>query len=434
MTSKKINLIIGLKDGVSGKLRKIGGALKTLGGGFKKLAIAGVAMGTAVLGGLGALAKAYADQESVNSKLKASFDAAGESGAKAVIKWGAWATAIQRTTTLGDEEIMNLVSLAKIMGVSNKRIGEATKGAIGLSKAFGIDLQTSMKMVALAFQGEYTMLNRYIPALRSASTEAEKAAVLQKAMATGFKLAEAELNTLKGQVTAFKGVFGDAMQAAGAAIFGDGGLTGGIEQLKNKIIELEEDGTVAKWAGSVKTQIDEVVGKIKELAADGSLKQWAGDIKTVFDGVATVIKGIATAVNLVIRGVKRVGVFAGGVAGEEEKTTKKQRALETVIPALGLARRIKAGSAAVKDLDEEEAAELAAPKPEAAKTEAAKKAIRAPTGFIEMGGKRIDLGKGMDGVDTKSFATESTDALLARLLAKTEEANALMRERLGGVK
>ena len=36
MATKKVNLIISLKDGVSGKLKTIGGGLKTLRAGFKE--------------------------------------------------------------------------------------------------------------------------------------------------------------------------------------------------------------------------------------------------------------------------------------------------------------------------------------------------------------------------------------------------------------
>ena len=137
MARKVVDLTIRLKDGVSGTLAKMGSGLKRLGGAFKNVAMVGVAATTAIVGGLAAVAKAYADQESVNKRMKDTFDAAGESGAKAVAKWGAWATSIQRVTTLGDEEIMNLVSLAKTMNVTNDRLAEATKGATGLSKAFG---------------------------------------------------------------------------------------------------------------------------------------------------------------------------------------------------------------------------------------------------------------------------------------------------------
>lgn len=286
MANKVVNLTIKLKDGVTGVLKGIRSGIGKVTAAFKKLAVIGVATTTAIIGGLTALAKAWSDQESVNNKLKASFDAVGESGSKAVLKWGAWATSIQRVTALGDEEIMGLVALAKIMGVTNDRIEEATKGAIGLSKAFGIDLNSSMKMVALAFNGEYTMLNRYIPALRAANNETEKAAILQSAMANGFKLATAELGTIKGQMAALKGVIGDVWQEVGRVFFGGESLAKGIENVKQKIIDLTESGAITRWAEQAKAAFDQVKAAAQIILGQGP----EGARAELFGKIATLLR------------------------------------------------------------------------------------------------------------------------------------------------
>jgi len=288
MATKKVNLKISLQDGVSAGLKKIGTGVKTLGVGFKNVAKIGVASFAALGAGIALLGKAFAEQETVNNKMAAAFDAVGESGSAAVEKWGAFATAIQRTTTLGDEEIMNLVTLGKVMGVTNDKLEEATKGAIGLSKAFGIDMTASMKMVALAQQGEFEMLARYIPALRQATTEAEKQTIVNKAMANGFKIAEAELDTLSGQFKALKGVVGDAMQEAGKAV-GEGGFTSIIEDLKNSIIRLTEDGTITAWAEKVAQGFRSVIAQAKQAAETIRMMKMRADIKSevkeaVFEG------------------------------------------------------------------------------------------------------------------------------------------------------
>tara|TARA_R100000750_G_scaffold58820_1_gene46804 strand:+ start:92 stop:1531 length:1440 start_codon:yes stop_codon:yes gene_type:complete len=282
MTSKKVNLVISLNDKVSGGLSKIGGGLKKLGISFKAVSLAAVAGFAAIGAGLAALGKAFAEQEAVNNRLASAFNAAGESGAQAVERWGAFATAIQRTTTLGDEEIMNLVTLGKVMGVTNDKLEESTKGAIGLSKAFGIDMTASMKMVALAQQGEFEMLARYIPALRQATTEAEKQVIVQTAMANGFKMAEAELDTMSGQMEAFKGVVGDAMQEAGRVV-GDAGFTGAIKMAKEAIIELTEDGSLTAWAEAGSKVFSRWITGVTQLAQDlGRLTNTFIDLSEAF--------------------------------------------------------------------------------------------------------------------------------------------------------
>ena len=277
MATKKVNLVISLKDGVSAGIEKIGSGLKKLGVSFKQMATVAVAGFAAVGASIVALGKAFAEQEAVNSRLASAFNAVGENGQKAVEVWGAWATEIQRTTTLGDEEIMNLVSLGKVMGVTNDKLAEATKGAIGLSKAFGIDMNSSMKMVALAMNGEYEMLQRYIPELRKATTAAEKHAIVQDAMVNGFKMAEDELDTMSGQWKSLQGVIGDAMQEAGGAV-GEGGFTDAIKQLKESIIDLSESGAIksfasagakifSRWIMGV-TQLAEQLGSIYNMLVD----------------------------------------------------------------------------------------------------------------------------------------------------------------------
>jgi hypothetical protein len=292
MADKKVNLIISLKDGVSSGMQRIKDGAAATGEAFRKMSVVALGAATAIVGGFVAIGKAWADQESVNAKLAATFTALGENGTAAVARWGAFATAIQRTTTLGDEQVMMLVTTAKTMGIANGKIEEATKGAIGLSKAFGLDLNSAMKMTALAFQGEFTMLGRYIPELRTATTQAEKMAIVQRAMGVGIQVAEAEVKTINGAWISFKGVVGDALETAGEAIFGGGGLSAGITKLKEKIIDLTESGEITFWANEIKSSFESI-----------------GDVLTpVGNKLADFGKGIAGA-------VRESGAWIGGFAG-----------------------------------------------------------------------------------------------------------------------
>ena len=104
------------------------------------------------------------------------------------------------------------------MGITADKIEEATKGAIGLATAFKIDLNTSMKMVALANKNEFTMLNRYIPELRKAKTETEKMAIVQRKMADGFKLAAREAQIGEGPLIQMRNAIGDVKEEIGNAL------------------------------------------------------------------------------------------------------------------------------------------------------------------------------------------------------------------------
>jgi len=268
MTDKKVNLIISLKDGVSSGLQKMRENTNAVGESFKKLGQIAATYLTfrAAIGGIKAVIKAYSDAESVQNRLSSTFRALGEQGTAAVAKWGAFATSVQRSTTLGDEQVMSLVTMAKTMGVANNEIANTTKGAIALSKAFGIDLGTSMKLTVLAGEGQYEMLARYIPALKTATTDTQKMAIVNQAMAVGWKVAGEELSTVKGAWASLKESFGDALEEIGKSFFGDGGLVAGLKAAKEKINELIEGGTIKKWADQAKEAFDAIVDTIKLIA------------------------------------------------------------------------------------------------------------------------------------------------------------------------
>jgi hypothetical protein len=325
MADKKVNLIISLKDGVSSGLQGIRNGISNTISAFKKIAISGVGATTAIVGGLTALAKAYAEQESAQNKLKATFDALGESGSYAITRWGAFATSLQKITTVDDEITLGLVSLAKTMGISNDRIEDSIKGAIGLSKAFGLDLQSSMKMVALAGEGQFEMLGRYIPAIRTATTDAQKMAIVNQAMATGFRIAQEETTTISGAFTSLKNAIGDAMQAAGEAIFGKGGLASGIAKVKDKIVEMTEDGTIAKWAEKAKEGLQAVSDTIKIILGGGEGSQKV--MEKVSDVVkASFLDAAQGFINLVIKAAPVIG----GLIGDAFKAVATSVIKETV--------------------------------------------------------------------------------------------------------
>jgi len=125
------------------------------------------------------------------------------------------ASEIQKITTVSDDDALAVMQLGLSMGISADKIGEATKQAIGLSKAYGVDLNSAIKMVALAGQGDYTMLQRYIPQLRSMTDETEKAAAVTKLLADGFTIATTEAETTSGKLKVFENRISDLKERIG---------------------------------------------------------------------------------------------------------------------------------------------------------------------------------------------------------------------------
>ena len=164
------------------------------------------------------LIDAYGVQEQAENRLAAAIRATGGDVEELMDQYTAFASEIQQVTTVGDEQTLALIQIGESLGITRSKMQEATRGAIGLSKAFGIDMNMAMRGIALAYEGNYTQLSRYIPALRTAGDEAERQAVLQEAMANGFEIARAEAETGTGAMLQLQNAIGDLKEQGGQSL------------------------------------------------------------------------------------------------------------------------------------------------------------------------------------------------------------------------
>ena len=125
------------------------------------------------------------------------------------------ASALQKVSKHGDEEIIALQALASNMGITEDKIGDATEMAIGLAEALNLDLNMAMKAAAGAIQGDTNMLTRYIPLLKTTTDQSEKLAIVQKTAAKGLKQSADSTETVAGQMTQASMAIGDAGEAIG---------------------------------------------------------------------------------------------------------------------------------------------------------------------------------------------------------------------------
>lgn len=259
------------------------------------------------------LTKAYGIQEQAEVKLQKQAGGSIETLKR-------YASEMQNLTTVGDETILQTMQLASSMGVSKDQLDEAAEGAIGLSKAYGIDLNTSMKMVALANEEEYNMLARYIPALRTATSDAEKHAIVQKAMADGFELAKTEADTFKGRLEQLNNTQGDLKESGGKliAIFGKGiveAMTKSTKALNDFISDTDRINTIMAGWKTFQTVISDVAVKGFEKLKDvlSPLSKLFKDnnkesnvLKNIFAMLGTAVEGLSLYASLLIKAYKMV--------------------------------------------------------------------------------------------------------------------------------
>jgi hypothetical protein len=174
---------------------------------------------TAPLAALGvASVKAFAKQEGAERKLQAALKATGQEVDANLKRFKAQAAAIQQVTTVGDEMSIELAATATAMGITSDKLKETVEGAIGLSKAYDMDLKTSIRAAAAALQGKTELLTRYIPTLSLVEGEAAKVAFVMERMAQGFEIAKAEADSTAGRLIQMANAASDLMESVGSRL------------------------------------------------------------------------------------------------------------------------------------------------------------------------------------------------------------------------
>lgn len=162
--------------------------------------------------------KAFDVQIQAEKRLEAALISAGEFSQAALQDFKDFASGLQEVTTVGDESTLKMLQLAKSMGLSNEQAKSASKNAISLAKAMGINEQSAIRYTAALEQGDSTMLNRYLPTLRQIEDDTERAAKAQELLGQMFSAATSEAQTGLGPLTQLGNTFGDLQEEIGAIV------------------------------------------------------------------------------------------------------------------------------------------------------------------------------------------------------------------------
>jgi len=135
---------------------------------------------TAPIAGLSALAvRAFGEQERAELQLRAALEANGREVDLLFDRYTSLASALQDVTVIGDETTIRMFSQAEALGLTGEAAERAVRNAIGLSSALDLNARSALRYTAVLEEGDTTMLQRYLPALRSIEDESEKVAVAQ---------------------------------------------------------------------------------------------------------------------------------------------------------------------------------------------------------------------------------------------------------------
>jgi len=215
----------------------------------------------AVAGALTLMTRAAMKQEDAQFLLASALKISGEWTQKLEDRFLSFAASIQQATIYGDEEVLALMQLQKSLGVTADKLELAAKQAIGLATATGRDINSMSMYIALAQQGEFTMLRRYIPALRSTTDETEQLRIITEFAAAGFKLAEERAKTASGGLKQMWNALGDVAEVIGGA------LLPAIKDTGKAIKEWAERNQerVEKWSNVIVGYIGNVINKLQDI-------------------------------------------------------------------------------------------------------------------------------------------------------------------------
>lgn len=171
----------------------------------------------ALTGGVALAVREFAKDEASSMRLGTALDLLGGRAHNMRGELERLASTMQRQTVYSDDAVRSAMAYGVNVGITAEKIPEATRAAIGLSNALGIDLQSAMKLTALAMQGDFTMISRYIPAIRTAGSETEKMAKFLEFVKRGFAGAEADAQTFTGKMTRLYNQVGELAERIGAA-------------------------------------------------------------------------------------------------------------------------------------------------------------------------------------------------------------------------
>ena len=282
--------------------------------------------------------KAFNDQEKAEFKLRAALEANGRAVESLFSDYAKFASELQEVTVVGDEASLAMLQVAENMGITGENAKRAVRNAIGLSSAFGISTQSAMRYTAMLEQGDTTMLNRYIPTLRTVEDEAERVAMAHDILANGFKTALAEADTFGGQIQQITNNFGDFREAVGAVI---------AEALSEYQVELKQLTVQLKAldAEQIKAKLN-----IAAFAAAVPLATWA--LGSLIKN-ATILYGVFKKLFLLVR-AHPIGALAtamGALAIKQVQVIRSNRDLAKTYEDLINLPRDKFGERELSQLD-----------------------------------------------------------------------------------
>jgi hypothetical protein len=321
-------------DSTSKTASKLKNSLKSLAG---PVAIGAVIAGAIKLGK--EVEDAFQVQEKAVAGVNAALKATGQFTSEAAQDIQDFASSLQEVTTVGDETTLSMIQTAINMGLTAEQAKEATKQAIGMSEAYGVGLDTALRGTANATLGNYEALTRYLPAIKTANDDAEKAAIVQKQLGDAFAIAEANAKTSSGVQAQLSNSYGDLQETIGQVI--SQAITPYRANLKKEVESVNQSIKAhilrkKAIAGNATLVENLTLREIEQEKAEAALAQAVSNVEAAENQVLDtrylseqqIIKIEAAKAEAVKRGQETIKALEGEVAATTRATEATRRQVE----------------------------------------------------------------------------------------------------------
>lgn len=262
---------------------------------------------------IGQAASAFDTQQEAVRGLTQALEMSGDTVGPTIEQHKAFASELQQVANVGDEVTLGLMKQASMLGVSNDQLQDVTKAAVGLSEATGQGLEASLRLVQRAIEGDTGALARYIPAIRNATTEEEKLAIITQTAEKGIAQKADRALTAAGSAERLSNSWGDFLEVVGEALapvraFISTGLAVLVETIQSAVIPalaaiMPSAETVAAAMEKMRVGIVKAVtfaevvltnfGSIWEIVKTGAALQITGLVEDFRHGFTVVVPAYA---------------------------------------------------------------------------------------------------------------------------------------------
>jgi hypothetical protein len=283
------------------------------------------ALGQKVLGALSGAFSTVTDaaqvQEDAINELDFALRSAGETSDRASNDFQAFASSLQKVTTFGDEATISagalFVQLTKVTGDGLKN---GIIAAQNLSAALGIDLKTSVRLLAKSVEDGGSGLKRYNVSVEKGKTSAETLANATAAVNEQFSgVARSKIETYSGATTQASNAYGDLLEEIGFFITKNPAV---IEAINSTTKAFEGLGSFVKGIRDKFSPLQEAEDKVESL--DRRIEQLNKEVQVSKDETNFLTKALSFFVPAADANIERIKKLTEErkIAREEVKKLK----------------------------------------------------------------------------------------------------------------